>query len=399
MPTKKTLTWLLAATALYLIAWNIGGGWLYAIIAILVAFPLGSVIMSRFNTRRVRVEMECPDRCTRGDELAARLRVANGSWLPRFLLNIRVGLAGSDASLLLVYTPARGSNDLMMDFNGLRRGVYSGSEVLLSSKAPIGLARGRRRLDVYCPLVVYPPWFPLAGDWGSGRRGSGYASASTTPARVPAHDYLGVREYRPEDSPRSIHWKTTARSNRLAVTEYARQTATTPLFLLDRFREADVGPAGESSFETAVSLAASLVQREAAHRRGFAIGGEWDEAVARGLDSDPEAAMLLLARLEADSGSPLVMETAPFWPGVTPVIILTSHVAYSALDDSPLITNHPQSITLMLDGRACSPTREQERRLMDNVEISGLAERLEAAGCRFLLVDPREDLAACLESL
>ncbi|RJQ46420.1 MAG: DUF58 domain-containing protein [Gaiellales bacterium] len=400
MPTRKSIIWLLAAAALYFIAWNIGGGWLYTIIAILIAFPLGSLIISRFNTGSISLTQECPDRCSQGDELSTTITIRNRSRLPRFLLDITGSLGGSDASLLLAHAGGASSREIPLVFSNVRRGIYTGGGFTLSSRAPAGLARSRRGFMTDCPLVVYPRWRQLAGDWGSGDAGSGHAGAGAAPARAASGDYLGVREYRPGDSPRSIHWKTTARSNRLTVTEYARPVTMVPVFIVDPFRQGEIGEGDDSSFETAVSLAASLVQREALHRRDFGIGASWEEAAARGLDSDPEAAMLFLAGLRAESREPLGLDTAGTgWADATPVVIMTSHTAYATVDESDLVADYPQSMILMIDGRACGPDYRQRGLLLDDSRIDRLAGRLDATGCRFLLIDPDEDLERCLEGL
>lgn len=400
MPTGKTIIWILTATVLYLIAWNVGGGWLYAIIALLVAFPLGSMLVSRYNTSGITISQECRDRYLHGETLRTTVTVSNTSRLPRFLLKISGKLAGGAASLLLVYAPGRSSHQVLLTFGPVRRGIYSGSEFQLASKAPAGLARSRRSLRTACPVVVYPRWYPLPGDWSAGRRSAGMVISGTSPARVPSSDYLGIRDYRPEDSPRSIHWKSTARSNRLTVTEYARQAAVTPVILIDTYQRAAIGPDGESSLETAVTLAATLVQREAVRKRRFGIGVSLADAAGRDLGSDPEAAMLMLAGLRADTDTPLDLDApSSFWADVTPVVIVTSHSCYAGLGRSSLFERYPGAALLLIDGRACNPAGDQRPLLMNDDEIATLAADLEAAGCRFALIDPDTDEESWLAGL
>ena len=74
-------------------------------------------------------------------------------------------------------------------------------------------------------------------------------AASAIPTRNTASDYLvfattGLRQ------PRSIHWRTSARTGSLEVIEYARQSAITPVFLVDTFSGADRGKDMASTFET-----------------------------------------------------------------------------------------------------------------------------------------------------
>jgi uncharacterized protein (DUF58 family) len=400
MPTKKTIFWILAAGVLYLIAWNIGGGWLYAIIAILIAFPLGSVILSRYNTSAITIEQLSPDRSSQGEDLRTTLVVENSSFLPRYLIRLTCDFAGGSSSMLLVRIEGKSRTSYHMTFSNVRRGIYSGSTLEIASKAPVGLARSRRPLHLSCPMVVYPQWQPLPADWNSGGRSSGYSASSSVPVRSSSSDYLGVREYRPEDSPRSIHWKTSARSDRLAVVEYARQATITPVFLVDPFREAIQGPPEASSFETAVSAAASLIQREAAYNRRFGSGTSLSDAAAKGLGHDPDTAMMQLASLNADADEPLFSkETLTGWPEITPVLIVTSHSCYAQLAQSDLVKDYPDTTVLMIDGRLYADPIKGHGTLLNDEQIARLSDELAAAGCSFRMLSSSKDTARCLEDL
>jgi uncharacterized protein (DUF58 family) len=295
---------------------------------------------------------------------------------------------------------ARSSRELSVTYKDVRRGIYNGGSLMLSSKAPFGLSCSKRRLDQDGSLVVYPRWHMLAGDWSSGLMSAGYLFSGAVATRNPTSDYLGVREYRTEDSPRSIHWKTSARSNRLTVVEYARHTAMTPVFIIDPCRRADIGGGAASSFETCIIAAASLVQREAMFNRRFGIGTSLQDATVTGLGHEPEAAMLKLAGLEADAEQPVTQaEAALPWPDVTPVLIVTSHKDYARLDDATLFDHHPQTLVVMVDGRAHDPEAGNTKYLLDDDEIETLSERLSLMGSDLVLIDSRETVTACLENL
>lgn len=400
MPTRKTLFWLIAAGLLYLIALNVGSGWLYVVIALLVALPVASLGLSYFNTKRLQVEQYTLERAVQGESLISTIKITNTTLLPRFLLRLDSSLGGGSVRVLLSFLGPKEERNVKICYNQVKRGVYTSSHVKISSGAPIGLAGSRCFVDTVNPLVVYPRWFWLSGDWDAGQKNSGYAVASALPTRSTASDYLGVRDYRPEDSPRSIHWRTTARFGSLAVIEYARRATISPVFILDCFQDANIGDANESSFETAVTVAASLLQREALYNRRFAIGSTLEDAASRGLSHEIEPAMLWLAQVEASAAQPLELSgtTLP-WPGVTPVLILTSHVAYSCIDKSEFLGSFPQPIIIMLDGRGFTSGRNPKGVLMDDAALGRLTSKLEKTGCRFLLISPTAELTPCLESL
>ena len=400
MPTRKTIYWLIAAAILYLIAWNVGSGWLYVLTTLLLAFPLVSIPLSRMNTRKVTVTISGPPSVASGETLPVRMEVRNPSWLPRLFLDFDFDYAGSRRRLFVPALGPRESREVMLEFEDVRRGAYSGAASLLASTAPAGLARSRRRIDTAGPLVVYPVWHRLSTDWDSGQKNTGYMTSSAIPTRHTASDYLGVREYRPEDSPRSIHWRSSARTGKLASIEYSRQTAITPVLLLDIFAEAEKDNSRESAFETAVTIATSLLQREAGHNRRFGIGSSPDDAGKRGLSPPMEEAMLWLARVKPSDAHPMKLDGFGLpWPEATPVLLLTSHQAYARIDQSELLQDFPHSIVVMIDSRGFESSTQPDATLMSSDSLDNLADRLESIGAEFLLIASPEEVPFCLAYL
>ena len=294
----------------------------------------------------------------------------------------------------------RESRRISQVFDQPRRGLYTGADIKISSAAPVGLARGRGQLETNSPIVVYPRRHQLANDWGSGQKNTGYMAASAIPTRNTASDYQGVRDYRPGDNPRSIHWRTSARTGSLEVIEYARQSAITPVFLVDTFSGADRGKDMASTFETAVIIAASLAQRESIHKRRFAIGFSPEDAAARGLGHSAEESMFWLAGVNATSEAPMDLQSKALpWPEITPVLLLTSHPAYARLDETTILQDFPHSIIIMLDGRKFEKDARPRTPLMDDAALDQLADRLDAMGAEFLLVTSPDEVPLCLNDL
>ena len=70
----------------------------------------------------------------------------------------------------------------------------------------------------------------------------------------PGLDVRGVREWRPGDAVRHVHWRSTARTGRLAVLDYAEPTSARSACLI-------AGTTAEARFEAALALAASTTWR------------------------------------------------------------------------------------------------------------------------------------------
>lgn len=398
MPTRKTFFWLLAAAMPYLIAFNVGSGWLYIVAAVLIALPLAGFILGRLNGRRLQLSQTVPGPATQGEGVLSMIRVENRSLLPCFFLRLDLNLAGASSSLMIPYLGPRSYCDAEAALDGLKRGIYRAGRISVSSTAPIGVILRRQNLSTDCRLEVYPRRLPLGGDWADGGGIWRPTADSAAAARTSSSDYHGVRDYRPDDSHRHIHWRTTARSGRLAVIEYARRTAFTPVFILDLFCGGETGPGEAGSFETAVMITASLVERETRRRRRFGLGGGLDEAAGRGLDCTPDPAMAWLAQARATAPEPLNLSGCSLpWPEATPVFILTSHHAYDGMRASSIIPRFPRPVVIMINGLGFSGGRTE--RFMGRSALQRLAANLAGAGCRFVLVNSAGEALPCLESL
>jgi uncharacterized protein (DUF58 family) len=115
-------------------------------------------------------------------------------------------------------------------------------------------------------------------------------------------EFHGLRAFRPGDSPRWIHWRTTARTGELMVREFDHGTHHDLLLILEPF----AGPNNAKSerLEAAVSLAATVCwawAHESNDRVILAVAGR-EPVVADGLGSANQA-LALLECLAAVRGS------------------------------------------------------------------------------------------------
>lgn len=97
------------------------------------------------------------------------------------------------------------------------RGRYPNATTSISCSFPFGIWTARRPLEEVTPVTVWPKIYPIAGrnedcgQWttldGEGSRRDGHG------------DFIGIREYRIGDRMKHINWVSTARADRLIVTE------------------------------------------------------------------------------------------------------------------------------------------------------------------------------------
>jgi uncharacterized protein (DUF58 family) len=133
----------------------------------------------------------------------------------------------------------------------------------MSTKFPFGILQKSRDVSDPVDLVVYPALVPVPPALLRGlpaRPGQGRQQW-----RSRNGDFFGLRDFRPGDDPRDIHWRTSARRGVPFVRENEDDEGLEAIVVLDN---GSGGP--PDAFEDAVSLAASI-GLELLHR-GFRVG-------------------------------------------------------------------------------------------------------------------------------
>jgi uncharacterized protein (DUF58 family) len=244
---------------LYVIASNVGAGWLYVVVAALAGVVLISIPLPWLGVRRIGATRRAPVVATAGEPFECSLELENRGRLPRYMIEVRDRFAG-DTGRAVALRVRRGRPETVgYTVENPRRGIYAGGEVVVESRAPFGLFYGRRKVRVASDTVVYPRTFDVAGlppspvtdaEWGD-------RNESSTLHRGHGGEFWGIREYRPGDPARLVAWKRSARgltSGKLAVVELARETQ--PPFVLAL--GLDEGAPAEAR-EMVVSAGASLL--------------------------------------------------------------------------------------------------------------------------------------------
>ncbi|MBE7549704.1 MAG: DUF58 domain-containing protein [Anaerolineales bacterium] len=147
------------------------------------------------------------------------------------------------------------ASSLTYQTSGDRRGVYTFAPIGLGSRGPFGLFQTRRTLAVPGEILIYPAYYPLKRLRLFEKREFAEQSALRLGG---GSQVIGTREYRPGDSLRQIHWRSTARTGQLIVKEFNDDEQQAFTVVLDL--QADITPnQGKfSPFETAIRLAASF---------------------------------------------------------------------------------------------------------------------------------------------
>jgi len=135
-----------------------------------------------------------------------------------------------------------------------RRGIARLSGVAIACPEPLGLFRALRRIPAPQSVLILPrryrmPPFDLPGSTKYQQGGVSLALAVGE-----SEEFVSLREYRPGDPLRRVHWKSFAKTGKPLVKEYQDEFFMRHALVLDTFGPSSLGDA----FEEAVSVAASL---------------------------------------------------------------------------------------------------------------------------------------------
>jgi uncharacterized protein (DUF58 family) len=159
--------------------------------------------------------------------LAINLRSSGASRGP-----VRVqGSAGGQQFAVAAGAVGRGGARIERDLGSARRGVISASGLRLLAGDPAGMFLVQRALPDAELAVVLPRF----GGLGRERRLEDVEDATPAPRTGTGLEVFGVREYRPGDSLRRVHWRLSARRGpgQLVVREYEPPGRRTLLLVLD----------------------------------------------------------------------------------------------------------------------------------------------------------------------
>jgi uncharacterized protein (DUF58 family) len=239
---------------------------------LVTALPLVSAwVVSRTRYRLACTRRLDPARVSAGQSSTVVVRLDNVSRLPTglLLLEDRVPYAvGSRPRFVLDRVEPRGHRTIAYPVRSDVRGRFTIGPISLRLTDPFGLCELHRSFTATDRLAVTPvvsplESIPLGGEW----TGSGESRARSVAAA--GEDDVATREYRYGDALHRVHWRSTARYGELMVRREEQPWQARATLLLDARATAHRGEGAASSFEWAVSAAASIGVHLV--RRGYAV--------------------------------------------------------------------------------------------------------------------------------
>jgi uncharacterized protein (DUF58 family) len=273
-PTREGWWFLIATLLLGLAAINAGLNLLFLVWGMMLFLVLASGVLSELCLRDLEVKRTAPTAIHAGAPYLMGISLTNlKKRQPSFSVEVEDLVAGRpiDKRCYFLKLPAGRTQETAYRHLITRRGRHQLSGFRLSTKFPFGLIQKSRDVAAPMDLLIYPALVNVPESMLHGLPAS--SGLGRVKSRARNGDFFGLRDYRPGDEPRDIHWRTTARRGVPFVRESEDDEGMEATILFDNAS----GGATAEAFERAVSLTASVAVTLI--RRGYRIslgvrGGE-----------------------------------------------------------------------------------------------------------------------------
>jgi uncharacterized protein (DUF58 family) len=260
-PTRDGWWCLLVAVGLGVAAINTGNNLLYLLVSALLALIVVSGILSEQSMRGLDLTGIVPEEIYAGRPALFGAAVVNRKrWLTSYSITVELLAAEAHAlesgSRFIYFRRIEAGAERLATWEEAlpRRGRHRLAGVRITTRFPFGLFVKAGRPALADEVLVFPRvrrvpveslrYLGDTGDAAARRRGRG-------------NDLYNLRDYRPGDDPRFIHWRSTAKAETLVVRELeADTTHDARLVLVGR----GSGEALEAGLSEAASVAVALVR-------------------------------------------------------------------------------------------------------------------------------------------
>ena len=233
--------------------------------------------------RRCRVARAAPSIAAAGEvalvELALEYR---GRWLPAIQIaavdRVRNRREDLSASVLFLRAPRGETVTGVYRLEPFTRGPHLLGPITLSTAFPLGLIRREVVVRDEAELLVFPPLGRMTPRWNRARSHADELAHHARPRKGLFEDeFYQLREYRPGDGPRAIHWRSSAKAGELMVRESHESRDRDLVVHLDFHADGPPGLETENVEERAASLAATVIAEHLRRHGGatlsLSVGG------------------------------------------------------------------------------------------------------------------------------
>ena len=345
------------ASALFFIAGNVGCGWIYLMSASVLASVILSCILPLITLVVISVHQTAGTKATAGENMVVTIHLGLHSAIARRMpvqwLRVKYLFPGGKLSNKPLFVETLlNSTSAPWVIRELRRGVFNLGTVEIETSFPLGFVWFKRQITPANTqiITVYPRTVPIEGFFlyrlPSSAAGAAGASRANRSARASTFT-RGIREYVRGDSPRHVHWRSSAKLGQLMVREY--ETEGLPMF--DVAIDLQAPWQSEAQFELAVTACASLLalgtQLGTSPQLTIFPETAYQELNLPALPAGPAAQMEVLARImpmkQKSASAPRQLERTAFDGERTIVMVSPSGFAEQPRNNAYLIEVGTQS--------------------------------------------------------
>lgn len=214
---------------------------------------------------RIEIHRNIGDAAIEDDILDVKLDVKNRGLIPKYYLLLQDIFSpgfGEDKKRRLLLEKIKGKQEIAITYEGrcFKRGLYRIGPVTVFFSDPMGVFCKSKKYDLYSQLIVYPKIFRIHRFPSLVKGNISLIGIGTRRASGDEFEFFGIREYKPGDPIKRIHWRSTARLRTLAVKEYEQYAAYSVTIVLDLMRSSNIGRGKETTLEYAIKIAASCAK-------------------------------------------------------------------------------------------------------------------------------------------
>ena len=324
-----------------------------------------------FMLKGLTIERTAPRHCMAGETITIDVTLNNAKrLLASRIVEVRDFISGrilrkshreTSSTVTFVRIPARSSRTGRYQVSFQRRGIYRLGPMRVSSRFPLGIGERGQTFSLYSEILVRPRLGILRPAWQRQHREL-VESVSPSASRTGVFDdeFHCIREYRENDNPRAIHWRSTARFGELMVREFEQNRQSDVFVVLDLCFDSRKE---DAVCELAISLAATICVEQTKSAAGgkyaLAVCGRKNHVLSsRNAGVFRETSLDTLASCEPSVGADLQ-------DAMTELV----DTGLTANSRGILITPRPELVKLILPEIASSRWMDSSDNLLSNITI------------------------------
>lgn len=238
--------------------------------AVLLGPLFFSLIYGGLALRRFRIERRLPPNLRVDQRLFVDLSITNAHrWLSMWTIEARDTVqrqevpqrADGKTHASVSFASVNAGETRTVSYEGYlpQRGRYVFGPLRVSTRFPLGLVRHSLAIDEPQELLVHPKLGRLTHDWARVVRQDSGGSGRMQRKGLQEADFYGLRDWRPGDNRRLIHWRTSARRGSLVVRQFDERRSQDLAVLVDLWQPERPSEHDREVVEKAVSFVATVV--------------------------------------------------------------------------------------------------------------------------------------------